>query len=145
MFLHTFYTWLLANLLHPLIFFLAALIMREAPGFDQNLFEIFYLLLFYSFCFSLPCLLLGWLCLYLIICSPYSDDAKFILWLVTAASLIILEFLVILFIGDLTDLALLLFSLPGVAALSASILIRYKQFKKLIHIPKIKNHETNLV
>jgi hypothetical protein len=145
MFLHIFYTWLLANLLHPVMFFLAALIMREAPGFDQNLFEIVLLLLAYSLCLSAPCLLLGWLCLYLIICSPYSGDARFVLWLVSAVLLIVLEFLFILLAGDILDLEFLLYSLPGVAAVGTSILIRYRQFKKLIHIPKINNHETNLV
>ena len=145
MFLHTFYTWLLANLLHPLMFLLAALIMPEVPGFDKDLLEIILLLLVYSLCLSAPCLLLGWPCLYLIICSLYSGDARFMLWLVSAALLIVLEFLFILLVGDNLGPEFLLFSLPGVAAVGTSILIRYRQFKKLIHLSKIENHETNLV
>jgi hypothetical protein len=145
MFLHTFYTWVLANLLHPIMFFLATVIMGHAAGFDKYLFESALLFLGYSFCFSFPCLLLGWLTLYLILASLYSVEAKFLLWLVTAPSLNIMEFLIILSLFDLMELEILLFLFPGVASVGASILIRYSRFKRLIHTPKIENHETNLV
>lgn len=147
MFLHTFYTWVLANLLHPVMFLAAAFIIGDgdAPGFDLGLFESYFLFLVYSFCISIPCLLLGWLTLYLILVSSYSGDAKFFLWLVTGPALIILEFLVILTLFNLIELEILLFLLPGIASVGASILIRYQQFKKLVHTPKIEHHETNLV
>lgn len=145
MFLHTFYTWVLANLIHPVMFFLATLIVGDASGFNQNLFESYFLYLVYSFCISFPCLFLGWLSLYIILVTPGSDDVKFFLWLVTAPAVILFEFLVILVLFDLIKLEILLFSVPGIAAIGVSILVRYQQFKKLIHTPKIENHETNLV
>ena len=145
MFLHTFYTWILANILHPVMFFLATLVMGEAFGFNQNLFENYFLYLVYSLFISVPCLFLGWLSLYIVLATPNPDDAKFVIWLVTAPALVLFEFLIILSLFDLIELKPLLFSLPGIAATGISILIRYPQFNKLIHIPKIENHETNLV
>ena len=145
MFLHTFYTWVLANLLHQVMVFFAILIVGEYSGFNQDILETYFLFLVYSFCISIPCLLLGWLSLYIILSTPNSDDVKFLLWLVTTPAVILFEFLVILILFDLIGLKVLLFSLPGVASVGASILIRYNQFKKLIHTPKIANHETNLV
>ena len=56
MFLHTFYTWILANILHPVMFFLATFVMGEASGLNQNLFESYFLYLIYSFFISIPCL-----------------------------------------------------------------------------------------
>lgn len=145
MFLHTFYTWILANMLHPVMFFLATFVMGEASGFNQNLFESYFLCLVYSFFISIPCLFLGWLSLFIILVTPNPDDAKFVLWLVTAPVLIIFEFLVILILLDSMELKVLLFSLPGIVATGVSVLVRYQQFRKLSHTPKIENHETNLV
>jgi hypothetical protein len=145
MFLHTFYTWILANILHPVMFFLATFVMGEASGLNQNLFESYFLYLIYSFFISIPCLFLGWLSLFVILVTPNTDDAKFVLWLVTAPALIIFEFLVILVLLDSIDMEVLLFSLPGIVATGVSVLVRYQQFRKLIHTPKIENHETNMV
>lgn len=145
MFLHTFYTWILANILHPVMLFLATIVVGGDFGFNQNIFESYFLYLVYSFCISIPCLFLGWLSLFIIVVTPNPDDAKFVLWLVTAPALIIFEFLVILILFDSTELKVLLFSLPGIVATGVSVLVRYQQFKKLSHTPKIENHETNLV
>ena len=145
MFRHTFFTWLLANSLHPVIGFIAIFIMDDASRFDQDFFLVYFLSLAYSCFISIPCLLLGWLSLYIILVTPNSDDVRFFLWLITAPALILFEFLVILILFDSIELKVLLYSLPGIAAIVVSILVRNQQFKKLIHTPKIENHETNLV
>jgi len=145
MFLHTFYTWVVANLLHPIIFFLAELIVGETIGFDFNLVAGYLLFLTYSVGISFPCLFLGWLSLYIILMTPNTDTAKFLLWLIAAPALILFEVIVILCLVGSVEKELFLISLPGIAATGVAIGIRYPQFRKLIYTPKIENHETNLV
>jgi hypothetical protein len=146
MFLHTFYTWLLSNLLHPVLFVILSIITQNYPGiFNPHFFIDAVTFFAWSLVISLPCLLLGVLCLYLIINSPYSAGTKFMLWLATGPSLVFLEFLFILLVMNLVEIEILLFSFPGIAAVGISILIRYWQFEKLSYSPKIDNHETNLV
>jgi hypothetical protein len=146
MFLHTFYTWLLSNLFHPILFVILSIIRQDYPGFwEQHLLIDAVTFFACSLVISLPCLLLGWLCLYLIINSPYSAGTKFMLWLMTGPSLVFLEFLFVLLVMNIMEVEIFLFSLPGIAAVGISILIRYRQFEKLNYMPKIDNHETNLV
>jgi hypothetical protein len=146
MFLHTFYTWLLSNLLHPVLFILLPIITGNNTDIFNSEFVndtvIFFRL---SLIISLPCLLLGWLCLYLILNSPYSAGTKFILWATTGPSLVFFGFLFMLLFMNLMGAEILLFSFPGIAAVGISILIRSRQFEKLTYTPKIENHETNLV
>lgn len=146
MFLHTLYTWLLSNLLHPFLFMIFLLVGEGSAGSfcsDNLIIELSFFTA--SLIISLPCLLVGWRCLYLIISFPFSGNSKFLIWLITAPVLVFLEFLFILFISDFLEIEFLVFSIPGMTAAMISILIRYKQFRKLSHIPKIYNHETNLV
>jgi len=145
MFRHTFFTWLLANSLHPVMFFIATVIDGDALGFSLGLFKTYFLFLTYSVSISLPCLFLGWLSLYIILITPNTDSTKFLLWLITAPALVLFEFIIILSLFDLVEKEFLLFSLPGITAIVVAILARYQQFKKLIYTPKIENHETNLV
>lgn len=143
MFLHTFYTWILSNLLHPILFMLLLILKESSSGFfDFSSTVVFFTV---SLVISLPCLFLGWMCLYLILNAPYSTGAKFIVWLATGPSLAFLEFLFMLLVINLMEIEILQFSFPGIAAVGISILIRYGQFGKLIYIPKIDNHETDLV
>lgn len=146
MFLHTFYTWLLSNLLHPLLFMILSVVRKGSAGSfcsDNLIIELSFFTA--SLIISLPCLLVGWLNLYLIISSPYSGNSKFLIWVITAPLLVFLEFLFILVISDFLEIEFLVFSIPGMVAVMIAILIRYKQFRKLSHLLKINNHETNLV
>jgi len=145
MFLHTFYTWVLANLLHPVMFFLTVLVIGDSMGFNSDLVKNYFLFLTYSVCISIPCLFLGWLSLYIILITPNTDSVKFLLWLITAPALVLFEFIIILNFFDLVEKEFFLFSLPGITAIGFAIVARYQQFKKLNYTPKIENHETNLV
>jgi hypothetical protein len=127
------------------MFFLAELIVGKTFGFDFNLVEGYFLFLTYSVGISFPCLFLGWLSLYIIVITPYTDTAKFLLWIITAPALVLFEFIIILSMFDFIGKEIILFSLPGIAATGVAIGIRYPQFRKLIYTPKIENHETNLV
>lgn len=146
MFIYTLYTWLLANLLQFLMFIIFGIVTGSpAAALNPEDFIIELSFLTASLIISLPCLLAGWLFLYLIVCYPYSGTTKFLLWLITAAFLVFLEFLFILFISDFVEPGFLKFSIPAIAAVIIAILIRYRQFSKLIHAPKINEHEANLV
>jgi hypothetical protein len=146
MFLHTFYTWLLANLLHPLM--LAAGVIVTTGNVNVNFNEtinFLFQILFYSMLFSLPCLLLSWLFLGIIVFSGYLMPVKFILWLLVTALLIFLEVFIILYLSEEEiEWELLLFALPATAATWMAIAFRWNQFKNLI-TQQTKNYEDDLV
>ncbi len=146
MFLHIFYTWLLSNFFHLFVFITLSMIRDHSvyiPGPGD--FSIGVLILGASLIASVPCLLLGWLCLYIINTSLYPGGIKFILWLATGPSLVFFEFLFVLFVTDQMDIELFLFSIPAITAVGLAILIRYGQFRKLTCSTKLNNHEANLV
>jgi hypothetical protein len=144
MFLHIFYTWIIANLLHPVFMMLGIFILNESTASDSEFFEIYLLIVFCSFIVSVPCLLFSWFSLYLISNTPYTTDAKYLVWLVTVSLTVFLEVFVILLIVDDVNSTTLLFSVPGVAATIVAIMLRYWQFKNLIQIMEIKKNETNV-
>jgi hypothetical protein len=148
MFLHAFVTWLLANLLHPLIWFTYILITGDGNSdrFSAESFSILLVVFFYSLIFSLPCLFLSWGLLHVIVFMKDNLAAKFIAWLFGAALLIFLEvWIIVLLITGGHESELLLLSVPPVAATWLAITIRWKQFKNLILQLKTNNHENNLV
>lgn len=146
MFLHIFYTWLLSNLFHPFVFLLLSMIRGHATSFlNAEVFTIGLIFFGASLLFSVPCLLVGWLCLYLINASPNSAGTKFMLWLIIGPSLVFLEVLFILFCTGQIDIQILLFSFPAMIAVAVAILIRHRQSERLFYSPKMDNHETNLV
>jgi len=128
-FLHTLYTWLMANLLNPL-FFLFFILLTEGASLDEPLTRIFLYSLFSVV--SLPCLAVGWICLSVIRYAEYLPSAKFLLWLVTAPLLIFFEFLLISFMLNEKMEEIFLFMLPSLAAVVLAIIIRYHAFKKTI-------------
>jgi hypothetical protein len=58
--------------------------------------------------------------------------------------LVFLEFLFIFFLSDFADPGFLIFSIPAIIAVVIAVLIRYRQFGKLSHLPEINDHETDL-
>lgn len=145
MFLHIFYTWIPANLLHPVFIFLGFYLMNGDPIFTSEAVQFFFPLLMYSLLFSIPCLFIGWLCLYYVNITPFSSDVKFLIWLFVAPLLVFIEILVILLLEGNIDVTELKFALPGMAAVALAVLSRYVQFQNLNSISETNNHETNLV
>lgn len=148
MFLHAFYTWLVANLLHPLMLaagLIATTTVNVNFSFSSETISNLFQFLFYSMLFSLPCLLLSWLFLGIIVFSGYPWPVKFILWLFVTALLIFLEMFVILYLSEEEiEWELLLFALPATGATWIAIALRWNQFKNLI-IQQTKNYEDDLV
>jgi len=145
MFLHTFYTWVIANLLHPILILLALHLMCGETVFGDEFIRVYITAFIYSIVISVPCLLAGWFCVYLVSTIPLSVEAKFLIWLTIAPSLVFFEIFIILLVTGYIEAELLLYSIPGMAATGIAILSRYKQFQKIISINKTTNHETNLV
>jgi hypothetical protein len=146
MFLHIFYTWLLSNFFHPFVFLLWSMVRNnfaDLPG--AELFAIGSFFFGISLIISVPCLLVGWLCLYLISVSLNTAVTKYILWLVVGPSLVFFEVLFILLFSNEIDIEILLSSFPAMIAVVVAILIRQRQFEKLSNSTKMVNHETNMV
>jgi len=73
MFLNVFYSWLIAQVFHPILF-IASLWLLDGRFFINVEYIFFFLLI--SILVSLPGLLAGWLCMGLIAYSNYTITAK---------------------------------------------------------------------
>jgi len=131
MFLNVFYSWLIAQVFHPILF-IASLWLLDGRFFINVEYIFFFLLI--SILVSLPGLLAGWLCMGLIAYSNYTITAKFFMWLATTALLVILTlWIVILFFDGGLQLEFLLAAIPGILSIWIASVIRLKQFHKLIY------------
>jgi hypothetical protein len=147
MFLHVFYSWLLTQVFHPLCMVLLGFILNGAANdsFEWSM-EFIFLFVLVSLIASLPCLLLGWLFLGLIVYSNYTVTAKFIFWLVTAAILVILNFwALVLFFDPGFRLEYFLAAVPGIISIWTASIFRVRQFQKLIYKQQNNDHATDLV
>lgn len=125
-FKHVGYTWLLAQLIHPLIFYCFTLLNS---GWEV---DIGSLLSFFigSFLISLPAFILCLLFINIVPVLKISVTGNFIIWLALASTSIFINVvLLILLLGD-TRLFLTEWDLffPSLIAAIVSILIRYRQF-----------------
>lgn len=136
MLLHTCYTWLVANLLHPLfIFCMMEMTNRSVIIFlDEDIFWLFINCLIFSIGYSLPYLLAGWVCLSLVSRVNFTINTRFWIWVVAATQLAVLELVLILALGKTMEPQILFFVLPGAAAACTAVLIRYRQFIKLLQL-----------
>jgi hypothetical protein len=129
MFNHIFFTWLLSNLFHPVCLLL--FLMTESPGFftmDGIVLGLYFFPI--SIILSLPCLFIGWCCLFVISRSPNPVEIRFILWLLIAPSLAFVDCLVVLGLSGMMDKETLEFTIPAMIAASLAVLTRYSYFKR---------------
>lgn len=135
-------TWALANLLHPFAMFF----YFNGNDFSLSAADIGGLLpvLFYSFVFSLPSLLLGFLAGHFISLIPSGLIAQYIVWLFTAPLIVILNFILLVLV--LAGGQLLFFELeiaiPGIISVFIASVIRYYSFAKAFNYIKHKKDET---
>ena len=130
MFLNVFYSWLIAQIFHPIIF-MFSLWLFNGRFFINAQYILYFLLV--SIPVSLPGLFLGWLCMGLIAHSNYTIAAKFFIWLATTATLVILSlWIVVLFFDGGLQLEFLLAAIPGILSIWIASVIRLKQFQRLI-------------
>jgi hypothetical protein len=146
MFLHTFYTWLLANILHPLVLvgFVLTLHPEVAPYLlNSSFFEGFIYLAILSMVASFPCLLLSWGCLHLISAASHTIIASFFMWAIVTTSLIIVTGILVLDYYETLRLSFSDYLACPVITFAIAAVIRFKQFKRAIELSKINEHETN--
>ena len=146
MFVYTFYTWLLANIIHPVFLIGYVGVLHRQLDF-ANFGEQYFLILFLSVILSFPAFLLGWIVLSLIRFTNFTITIKFLAWL------FIVPFLIVLSLWSMTkpytngffDAELLMITIPAILSAWTSSAFRYKQFQKLIYNKIITNNETELV
>ena len=126
-FIHTLNTWLVANLIHPVIFIIYFLWLNDAEG--NNWGAGFFFIGVFSFFASIPSLLIAWFLQYAITNTNFSSAEKFISWIMAVVVAIFLNFAGLkLFFGVEVWAEIDEILPPPIIAAILSMLIRYKQF-----------------
>ena len=142
-FVHTLNTWLVANLIHPVVFIIYFLWLNDAEG--NNWGAGFFLIGVFSFFASIPSLLLSWFLQYAITNTNFSLTEKFISWILSVVVAIFLNFAGLKLLYDVdvwTDIDEIM--PPPVIAAILSILIRYRQFFALQANHRSIENENNI-
>lgn len=146
MFLHVFNTWLIANLLHPLLVFLFSVLFffdgASVPVFNGEMIEIMLYVLAFSLLLSLPCLLVATLCFCHIADMKYTVTSRFVCWLFAATGSVFFCLWGLILLFDIAAFQTIIYALPAIAATGIAVLIRYRQFVKIIS-PEIIEYETD--
>ena len=139
------WTWLWTSILHPFVL----LGYFGVSDLSPNVYIVGYLivLLFYSFIFSLPSLLMSLGVVYLIPVLRLSSRASFFCWLTCAPLIAFLNFVLIcLFFGmKKIDFGFLEMAFPAILTVVFVVIARYNYFLKAITAIKEKQHETTMV
>ncbi|MEO8403889.1 MAG: hypothetical protein ABI480_04825, partial [Chitinophagaceae bacterium] len=130
-FKHVFLTWLIANLLHLIVWFCWSLIGSDGEVGIVLYNEWYRMLVVLAAIVSLPCLLIVWFFLGFIISAPYTVNGRFFLWMLTVIIVIVIAAICVLQVYKI-GMDGLVFALPAAVATMISITIRYKQFQNLI-------------
>lgn len=136
-------TWLLANLLHPFIMW----VYFGGSGFSSapELFGIVFMIIVYSFIFSIPSLFLSYLAGYLISLMPLEKNMQYLVWLVTAPAIAFVNFLLITaLLSGKINFEEIGFSVPAMIAVIIAVLFRFKQFVHLNNKHKNDQPETTM-
>jgi len=132
MFLHVFYSWLVTQLLHPILVIALSYVLNGSIGHLEP--GVIVLFVIVSVLISSPCLLLGWLSIGLIIYSGYAAVIKFVLWLLATGTLVILNFFILgLILYGRFQFEFLFITIPGILSVWIVSVIRWKQFQILVH------------
>jgi hypothetical protein len=144
--LYVFNTWVVANLLHPVLIYILFGSM-SGEFFNDNFLQFYFLCCVYSFIFSLPALLVAWLLFHIIRRIRVSALSKFITWSFFASIVPVLIWYFLFMVFDSGDLQKedLEMMLPSSLAIISSILIRVRQFFILFTQLKNQNHENKMV
>lgn len=135
--LYLFYTWLLANLLHPLIIWTGLHFTHSDLAETINAGSV--VIGFGISCLlSIPVLILASLGLKIIVSAKQELFASLFVWIITVAGSIIFEVLVSMVLFTSLEVSVLSLFIPAMIASAIAILIRHKQFSKLIVQHEIK-------
>jgi hypothetical protein len=145
---HLLYTWLLAQLLHPLLFgFYCSLIEQDQLFFGWDHVKPILSFMCVGIVVSFPALLLSILALRVILFTARRPAIAFTLWMccILAAIIIGSSFMMLFFMGYFNIIFLNIF-IPGMAAGIGAVLIRRKQFIQLfcmIHYRRLRVRANN--
>jgi hypothetical protein len=125
---HIAYTWLWANLLHPFIL----LLYFDEGNFSFSTDTMASLLqgIAYSLLFSLPALFFSQLAGYLITRMHAAMIIQFLLWVIIAPLIVLLNFLLVFLVGGRDSFYLfeLNVAIPAILAVTLVVLLRYQSF-----------------
>ena len=134
MLLHVFYSWLLSQIILPIMFLILSLLLG---GSVNDFFtEDGLLFLIVSVGVSLPCILFGWLIIIPIVFAELTVMAKFLVWIFATAIIVMLDLWIFyLIIVNRMEFQIrdFVIALPGILSIWIASIIRYKQFQNLVH------------
>jgi len=145
MFIHTLLTWLLANVIHPIMMFVCLLIVSNfntAP--EPEMIAVAVPLILVSSILSIPALFISWLMLQVITQLMLTSEMKFLLWLLTAPAMILLQFLVMSVLMDLIAMSEIELIIPAMLSALIAIPCRYNAFVKLVTPPAMEEQTVDL-
>jgi hypothetical protein len=140
MYLYVFITWLLANLIHPIVF--SFFMGNDSDFLGGDILGFYFLILAYSLFISCIGLLLSFLIIHLISKIAIGNENKFICWLISAPMVIVLNlWLLLAFLGDGDSMELSNYELaiPSMIAVAIIIVVRFRYFFKAIEQVQEKN------
>ncbi|MET0463725.1 MAG: hypothetical protein ABW007_11240 [Chitinophagaceae bacterium] len=130
---HLLYTWLLSHLLHPLMFFIDCRLVQSNQLFFSWTPASVFAFSGFGVLVSVPAAFISMFSLVILVRSELPARVAFITWLIVvplsaaAAGAFVMKFVVGFF--DPTVIGIFV---PGMMAGIASVLMRYKQFAKLV-------------
>lgn len=134
MFLHVFYSWVVANLLHPLV--LLAYFHSEVEEFSIEIPGWGLLIFGVSVLLSLPALIAGWVVMHLINRLPFDSISKYFTWLFLACCLPLVIFItIVLFMTKELRMSELEAIVPATISVAAALIIRAGYFFKRLREP----------
>ncbi|HTD94389.1 MAG TPA: hypothetical protein VK644_11270, partial [Chitinophagaceae bacterium] len=139
MVLHTFNTWLLANVIHPLIWILCAFVFFPAvinEFHPDTLLRECVIIFIFSLLVSSPLFVLGCIFIRIVTQPRYTIPAAWSLWLATLILLIVFEAIVMMFFFDSAFFGMYQLFLPSIIATCLAVCIRYRQFTRLYYSPE---------
>jgi hypothetical protein len=142
-FSYLFKTWVLAILLHSILFMLYAFLQFPLDDFNDFITGMVYILLF-SIIISIPAFLINWFLLHSIIHSAIGVIEQFLIWFFCVGLSIVLSFMLLLyFVDDALSFSLFQWVIPALIASAIALLIRWKSFIKLSFLTQ--DHEAHFV
>lgn len=128
--MYVFNTWLVANLLHPVI--LAIYFRGEESSINMDALGTYFSLFIYSLVFSVPALIAAALIFMLVKKMPTDVLSAFFAWLFLASSIpfVILFILYLMFFNDGVPFDELGIIIPACIAVFVTVALRINQFMK---------------
>ena len=147
-YLYVFNTWLIANLIHPVMLVLLWMFLTNDPditGFGNPGLQVIMPVIGILFLMSIPCLILSWIVISHIVKAPFSMFGRMIIWMIVSSLIIFLYFLILHNMsGWGFRLEELVFLFAPVMSTWTSILIRLRQFVNMaLHVPDFSEKQNS--